>query len=40
MKLGEGNFSSGIAIIHFLDKPYQEKKLKSQLNSVLNKGNY
>ena len=31
MKLNEGHFSLR-AIIHFLDKPYQEKSLKSHLN--------
>ena len=35
MKLNEGHFSLGATIIHFLDKPYQEKSLKSHLNSVL-----
>ena len=35
MKLNEGHFSLGATIIHFLDKPYQEKSLKSRLNSVL-----
>ena len=35
MKLNEEHFSSGTVIIHFLDKPYQEKQLKSHLDSVL-----
>ena len=35
MKLNEGDFSSGTAIIHFLDKLYQKINFKSHLNSVL-----
>ena len=28
MKLNEGDFASGTAIIHFLDKPYQKMKFQ------------
>ena len=35
MKLNEVYFSLGTAIIHFLDKPYQEIDFKSHLNSAL-----
>ena len=35
MKLNEGDFASGTAIIHFLDKPYQKMNFKSHLSSVL-----
>ena len=35
MKLNEVYFSSGTGITNFLDKPYQKKKFKSHLNSVL-----
>ena len=35
MKLNEVHFSLGPVITHFLDKPYQEIKFKSLLNSVL-----
>ena len=34
MTLNEGQFSAETVIIHFLDKPYQKKKLKSHLNGV------
>ena len=34
MKLNEGDFFFGTAIIHFRDKPYQEINSKSNLNSV------
>ena len=35
MKLHEGDFSIGTAIIHFLDKLHQKINFQSQLNSVL-----
>ena len=35
MKLNEGHFSSGTIVLHFLDKPYQEKDFESHLNSAL-----
>ena len=35
MILNEGHFSSGTAIIHFWDKPYQKMNFKSHLNNVL-----
>ena len=35
MKLNEGDFSSGTAIIHFLDKLRQKINFKSHLNSVI-----
>ena len=34
MKSNEGHFSSGTAITHFLDKPYEEIDFKSHLNSA------
>ena len=34
MKLNEGHFWSGNAIIHFWDKPYQEINFKTHLSSV------
>ena len=34
MKLNEGHFSTGTAIIHFLDKAYPEINLKSDLNRL------
>ena len=34
MKLNEGDFSLGTAIIHVCNKPYQKINFKSQLNIV------
>ena len=34
MKLNEGHFSTGTAIIHFLDKADPEINLKSDLNRL------
>ena len=34
MSLNEGHFSTGTAIIHFLDKPYPDINLKSDLNRL------
>ena len=35
MKLNEVHFSSGTAITHFLDRPYQDINFKSCLNSAV-----